>query len=76
MNSAQRRKDKREFPYIIQLIAKPGHSYYDHDDKISQASKWCKRNSKGGFKLSVYWDQAEFKFSTDRDAVYFSLKWL
>ena len=76
MNSAQRRKLKREFPHVIKLVAEVSKHYFEHDDKVTAASKWCRRNSHGGYILKADWDHAEFKFATEKDAVHFALKWL
>lgn len=76
MNSSQRRKSKREFPHVIKLVAENGKAYFEHDDKVMTARNWCTRNCKAGYKVDTKWDMAEFKFVTERDAVYFALKWL
>jgi len=76
MNSSQRRKAKREFPYVIKLNVPAGSMYHTFDSKIKTASKWCKRNSKGGYKVHEYWHSAEFKFFSQGDAAFFALKWL
>lgn len=76
MNSSQRRKNKREFPHIIKLLAEPYIRYFEHDDKIMAARNWCSRNCRSGYKVTTDWDHAEFKFVTEKDAVIFALKWL
>lgn len=76
MNSSQRRKSKREFPHVIRLDAKTCDHYFEHDDKVMTARNWCKRNCQSGYKVVSDWDNAEFKFVTERDAVLFALKWL
>lgn len=76
MNSSQRRQSKREFPHSIKLVAAPGFAYSEHDDKVMAARNWCKWNSRSGFKVKSDWDQAEFRFATEKDAVHFALKWL
>lgn len=76
MNSLQRRKSKRKFPYSIKLVATPHEQYFVHDDRVTDAYTWCKDNFKDKFNLETYWNQAEFKFVTEKDAVYFALKWL
>lgn len=75
MNSAQRRKFKREYPYTIKLLLGKGWRYFEHDGNVEEARKWCSKNTKG---YSVYenWDHAAFKFITEKDAVIFALKWL
>jgi hypothetical protein len=76
MNSAQRRKTKREFTHVIKLVAEQGKHYFEHDDKVMTARNWCSRNCRGGYKVSSDWDHAVFKFATEKDAVLFALKWL
>jgi hypothetical protein len=76
MNSSQRRKSKREFPHIIKLVAITGNHYFEHDDQVLDARRWCRRNCRGGYAVDTKWDSAEFKFTTEKDAVVFALKWL
>lgn len=76
MNSAQRRKSKREHPHVISLKALPTERYFEHDERVVKAQKWCKKNCKGSWKSSEQWDQSEFKFAVQKDAVIFALKWL
>lgn len=75
MNSSQRRKSKREFPHAIKLVAQTGWAYFEHDDNVDKARKWCNKNTKG-YAVDASWDHAMFKFSTEKDAVMFALKWL
>ena len=75
MNSAQRRKLKRKYPYTIQLVPGQGWRYFEHDNNVRNARKWCNKNVKG-YKVDSYWDIAEFKFTKEKDAVIFALKWL
>ena len=76
MNSAQRRKLKREYPYAIELFPGTGWKYFEHDDNVEEARKWCSRYCCGTYKVIADWDHAKFKFSTEKDAVIFALKWL
>lgn len=76
MNSSQRRKAKREFPYVIKLAAKAEEPYFEHDDRVMTARNWCRRNCSDNYKVDSKWDSAEFKFVTEKDAVFFALKWL
>jgi len=76
MNSSQRRKSKREFPHVIKLVAKVSEHYFEHDNKVIFARRWCNRNCQSGYKVNTNWDSAEFKFVTEHDAVHFALKWL
>jgi hypothetical protein len=75
MNSAQRRKSKRGHPHIITIHTKVQATYREHDEKVYQAVGWCKKNCKGVWKCDTGWDHADFKFSEQKDAVYFALKW-
>lgn len=76
MNAAQRRQFKRKFPHIIKLMAEAGKHFFEHDDKVLVARHWCKCNCRDGYIVDTKWDLAEFKFSTEKDAVHFALKWL
>jgi hypothetical protein len=75
MNSAQRRQAKREHPHVTTIHAKIHHPYYEHDEKVYYAVNWCRKHCKGSFLYATSWDCAEFKFSNQKDAVYFALKW-
>jgi hypothetical protein len=76
MNSAQRRKSKREFPYLIKLFPGINMHYFEYDDHVEEARKWCNQNCSGTYKVNAGWDHAKFKFATEKDAVIFALKWL
>jgi len=76
MNSSQRRKQKRAFPYLIKLFPGNGMRYFEHDDYIEKARIWCKHNCSGTYKVNADWDHAKFKFATESDATIFALKWL
>jgi len=76
MNSAQRRKSKREFPHTIKLVAQNGKRYFEHDEKVNNARKWCDRNFRDSYRVIYRYDNAEFKFTKEKDAVIFALKWL
>ena len=58
------------------MVASNGDPYIIHDDTVLDARKWCRHNCKASYKVETNWDMAEFKFATERDAVYFALKWL
>jgi hypothetical protein len=75
MNSSQRRKLKREYPYYIKLVAKPAEAYFKHDDRVEDAREWCNKNTKG-YTTNKSWDHTIFKFIKEKDAVFFALKWL
>ena len=76
MNSAQRRKSKRKFPYLIKLFSGNRGRYFEYDDDVEEARKWCKQYCDGTYEVNAYWDHAKFKFATEKDAVVFALKWL
>lgn len=76
MNSAQRRKAKREHPHVISIRALSDERYFEHDERVSKAQKWCKKNCNGSWTSSEQWDHAEFKFANHKDATVFALKWL
>lgn len=76
MNSSQRRKTQRSFPYSIKVYAESGLRYFEHDDKVMTARNWCQHNTKDGYKVSTRWDYTEFKFASEKDAVIFALKWI
>ncbi len=50
--------------------------YYEHDDYVEEARKWCKQYCDGTYNVNAYWDHAKFKFAKEKDAVIFALKWL
>lgn len=76
MNSAQRRKQKREHPHSIVIRTIEQEQYFKHDEKVYNAVKWCKRKCKGSWSVNTDWDHAEFKFSEHKDATIFALKWV
>jgi len=76
MNSAQRRKTKREHPHSIILRTVGQEQYFKYDEKVSKATKWCKKHCKDSWRISSDWDHAEFKFSSHKDATVFALKWV
>ncbi len=75
MNSAQRRKTKREHPHSVIIRTTESEQYYKHDEKVYRAVGWCKKNCKGTWKTNTSWDHAEFKFSSYKDATFFALKY-
>ena len=76
MNSKQRRKSKREHLYNIIIRTDQQQRYFEHDEKVYSAVKWCKKKCKGSWSLNTDWDHAEFKFSDHKDATIFALKWI
>ena len=75
MNSKQRRKLKREFRYIITIVANHGVKYYKHDMKIIDAMDWCHKHIKQ-YKARIDWDKTNFYFNDSKDATLFSLIWV
>ena len=76
MNSAQRRRARRGFPYVVVVRAQEYKRYFEHDNRVDQGRAWCRRQfEKGSWLYREGWDHAEFKFAREQDAVYFSLKW-
>ena len=75
MNSAQRRKTKREHPHTVRISVSEQQRYFEHDEKVYQAVGWCKKNCQGTWKTDTSWDHADFKFTNQKDAIYFALKW-
>lgn len=76
MNSAQRRRARREFPHVVSLKPSESERYFQHDSRVAAASHWCRRQfNEGTWASKQLWNYAEFKFSKEKDAVYFALKW-
>ena len=77
MNASQRRKSKRVHPYDMVMIVNGQKHYYEFDNDVEVASKWCKKKCKGSFIINKnYYDKAVFKFANEKDAVIFGLKFL
>jgi hypothetical protein len=76
MNSAQRRKQKREHLHSIIIRTNEQQRYFEHDEKVYNAVKWCKKKCKGSWSMNTDWNHAEFKFSDHKDATIFALKWV
>ena len=77
MNASQRRKSKRVHPYDMVMIVNGQKHYYEFDNDVEVASKWCKKKCKGSFIINYHhYDKAVFKFANDKDAVIFGLKFL
>ena len=75
MNSKQRRKFKREFKYVITIVAGRGMIYYKHDMKIIDAMDWCRKHIKE-YRTNIDFDKTDFYFNDSKDATLFSLRWL
>lgn len=75
MNSAQRRRANREHPHTVRISATEQERYYEHDEKVDKAVRWCKKNSKDSWRIENDWDHAVFKFANQKDAMLFALKW-
>jgi hypothetical protein len=76
MNSKQRRKTERAHPHHITIYAQPNEIYLEHDIKVVKAFEWCKKKCKGHVARIYFHDKAIFKFSNQKDAMHFALKWL
>ena len=77
MNALQRRKNRREHPYVMVMTVSNEKNYYEFDNKVEVARKWCKKKCKGNSIVDInYYDRAVFKFANDKDAVIFGLKFL
>ena len=76
MNSSQRRLAERKFPCTISIFATTYQTYYTYDDKIKDAREWCQKFLNGKHRVITGWDHAEFKFTTEKDAIIFALNWL
>lgn len=76
MNSSQRRRNRRYFPFVVTVSAKHPERYFQHDDKIEDAQTWCRKQlKKDTWQSAQYWDHSDFKFVKESDAVFFRLKW-
>lgn len=75
MNSAQRRRVRREFPHVVRVSPRPGDRYFQHDNRVDNARTWCRQQCKGTWTVWDNWNYAYFKFANERDAIYFALKW-
>lgn len=77
MNSSQRRRNQRQFAFVIAVPASHAERYFQHDGKIKDAQSWCRKQfKKDNWRSIQYWDHSEFKFVKESDAVFFTLKWL
>jgi hypothetical protein len=76
MNAKMRRRTRREHPYTMTMIVS-NERYYEFDNSVDDAVKWCKKNCKDSFFTNKnFYDRAVFKFANDKDAVIFGLKFL
>jgi hypothetical protein len=75
MNSLQRRKSKREHPHSVTIRTVEQEQYFKHDEKVHKAVQWCRKHCKDSWRIASDWDHADFKFSNQKDAIYFALKW-
>jgi hypothetical protein len=77
MNSSQRRRIRRHFIFTVTVPASHAEQYFQHDEKIEDARTWCRKQfKKDNWYSNQHWDQSEFKFVKESDAVLFSLKWV
>ncbi len=76
MNSAQRRKANKLYQHVVTIKARMAELYYQHDERVVQGRAWCRKNfRKGTWRYKEYYDHAVFKFTNEKDATYFALKW-
>lgn len=76
MNSKQRRQQRRQFPYVVIVKARAGEAYFHHDYRVDEGRDWCcSKLKKDSWRFSEAWDHAEFKFTDQKSATYFALKW-
>ena len=76
MNSSQRRRNRRYFPFVVTVSASYPERYFQHDDKVEDAVAWCRKQlKKDTWQSAQYWDHSDFKFVKKSDAVFFRLKW-
>lgn len=77
MNALQRRRTRREHPYVMVMTVSNEKNYYEFDNNVEVASKWCKKKCKGSSIVNKnFYDRAVFRFTNDKDAVIFGLKFL
>lgn len=75
MNSKQRRKTERAFPYTVKLQAKENERWFDLDDREDQARAWCRKHTKH-YHIHSKYDGDIFCFASAEMATLFSLRWL
>ena len=78
MNSAERRRLNRATPNSVSIHATSlsGIAYFEYDDRMDDAVRWCKKNCHRSYRVIRMWDNTEFKFELERDAVVFALNWV
>jgi len=72
MNSSERRIFKRKLNHTVTLYIKE-ERYFQFDDRMETAKKFCKRKCKGFWFATIQDDHAIFTFQKESDAVYFGL---
>ena len=74
MNSKDRRKNKRKFPYTVETKRLFVNPYYARQTEIDQ---WCnKQLGKGNWKRdSSAWYINIYKFKSDTHKTWFMLRW-
>ena len=76
MNSAQRRLNKRMFPYMVEVKVRAEEMYFQHDNRVLDGRNWCRKQFKNGsWRATEFWDHTIFYFNNQKDATYFALKW-
>ena len=76
MNSSQRRRNRRYFPFVVTIPASHAERYFQYDGRVEDAVAWCRKQlKKDTWQSAQYWDHSDFKFVKESDAVFFRLKW-
>jgi hypothetical protein len=78
VNSKDRRKLKRKFPYMVEvkrMFVKPYDYYYDRQTDMDQ---WCNEQfGKGNWgRDGAFWYVSIYKFKLSEHKNWFSLRWL
>ena len=77
MNSSQRRRNRRQFAFVVEVPASHTERYFQYDGRVEDAEEWCRKQfKKDAWQSAQYWDHSDFKFVKESDAVLFSLKWV
>ena len=76
MNSKDRRKHNRKFPYTVEMKRKfePSNRFYD---QLSEVDQWCNNQfGKGNWdKSNRSWNNRTYKFKLEKDKIWFILRW-
>jgi hypothetical protein len=75
MNSNQRRKLNRKYPYSISIKYSSGLRYFEWDDRVILMRTWCNKFARKGWTIKTRFDSSEFSFAQDQDRTLFILRW-